>query len=60
MLLWPVSGEYFAAPAAVFLTIQKDLSKPGAFTHNGIALMREVLILLPIVGLVLWLRRRPR
>jgi len=57
MLLWPLSREYFSPPAAVFLSIRKDLSQPGAYAHNAFAVMRELLILLPIAGVVRWVRR---
>ena len=60
MLFWPVSREYFPPPVAVFLSIWKDVSRPEAYAHNGIAVLRELLILLPVVGVLRWLRRPER
>jgi hypothetical protein len=60
MLLWPVSRKFFSPPAAVFLSIWKDLSRHGAVTHNATAVIREILILLPVVVLIGWLRGRAR
>jgi membrane-bound metal-dependent hydrolase YbcI (DUF457 family) len=55
MLFWPVSKEQCPSIAAVFLPIR--VFEPGAFAHDVIAVTREVLILLPIVVLIGWLRR---
>jgi hypothetical protein len=57
MLLWPVSRRYLPAPAPVFMAIWKDLTNPATYAHNLVAVIREVVILLPIVALIGWLRR---
>jgi len=55
MLLWPVSHKHFPSVAAVFLPVW--LCEPGAFAHDLAGVARELLILLPMVVFIGWLRR---
>ncbi len=58
MLLWPLSREHFIASHPLFLDTVRSLAWPS-LAHNVRALGGELLILLPLLGLVFWLRPRP-
>jgi membrane-bound metal-dependent hydrolase YbcI (DUF457 family) len=60
MALWPVSCEFYFADAYVFATISRRYWLPGFVQHNVMAVLREILILLPPVGLLWWMRRARR
>ncbi len=58
--LWPISSAYFEAPWHVFEPISRRFSQPALFWGpNTVAVIRELLILVPIVALVWWARARP-
>ena len=59
MALWPFSRGTYESPAHVFMAISRRYWLPEFWTSNGLALARELLILLPIVAACL-IVRRPR
>jgi membrane-bound metal-dependent hydrolase YbcI (DUF457 family) len=56
MALWPFSQEFFFADAYVFATISRRYWLPGFVEHNVLAVLREIVILLPIAALTYWYR----
>ena len=58
MALWPFSREFYFADAYVFATISRRYWLDGFVMHNVIAVLRELVILLPFVGLAYWFNRR--
>jgi membrane-bound metal-dependent hydrolase YbcI (DUF457 family) len=60
MMLWPFTRQYFMLPLPVFLPIAKEFWTSGFYTHNAVAIVREVLILGPVLALVAWVRSRRR
>jgi membrane-bound metal-dependent hydrolase YbcI (DUF457 family) len=56
MALWPFTDAYSQAPAHVFMAISRRYWLPEFFTYNLRALVRELVILGPIVLAVWWLR----
>jgi membrane-bound metal-dependent hydrolase YbcI (DUF457 family) len=58
MILWPFSREYFVVSYPLFLSISKDFWTLAFYTHNAVAIAREVLILGPILALIAWGRSR--
>jgi len=60
MFFWPFSAHYVLLPVPLFLSVSKQFWTAAFYTHNAIAVAREVLILGPVVGLISWVRsRRP-
>jgi len=59
MALWPVSRGYYESHLHVFMAISRRYWLPEFWTYNLRALARELLILVPLLTLVLVLRRRP-
>ena len=61
MALWPLSHDFYFANAFVFEAISRRYWLPNFYTHNLLAVLRELAILLPPVGMA-WIvqRRRPR
>ena len=60
MAMWPFSHEYYESPWHVFMAISRRYWLPEFWRFNLLALGRELLILMPIAGLVLVVRGRPR
>jgi membrane-bound metal-dependent hydrolase YbcI (DUF457 family) len=60
MALWPVSREYYESSWHVFMAISRRYWLPEFWTFNFSALVRELLILVPIAFVVLSVRRRAR
>lgn len=60
MALWPFSSDFYFAEAYVFATISRRYWLPGFVMHNVAAVLREVVILLPLVAAVVVLRKRRR
>ena len=58
MALWPFSHAYYESSAHVFMAVSRRYWLPEFWTWNVVALARELLILVPIVALVMWIRRR--
>jgi membrane-bound metal-dependent hydrolase YbcI (DUF457 family) len=57
MALWPFSNEFYFAEAYVFSTISRRYWLPGFLLHNVMSVVRELVILLPIVAAAYWFRR---
>lgn len=60
MALWPLSREFYFADAFIFEAISRRYWLPNFITHNLLAVLREVAILLPPVALLWWWRKRRR
>jgi inner membrane protein len=58
MALWPFSHQYYESPWHVFMAISRRYWLPEFWTVNLMALGRELLILVPLVAIVLTIRRR--
>jgi membrane-bound metal-dependent hydrolase YbcI (DUF457 family) len=58
MALWPFSSRFYFADAYVFATISRRYWLSGFLRHNLLAVLRELVILLPIAGVVWWARTR--
>lgn len=59
MVFWPLSSASFYTGWDIFMSIWRHWWEPGWFTHNVVAVTREILILLPVT-LVVWWWRAPR
>ena len=57
MALWPFSREYYESPWHIFMAISRRYWLPEFWTFNLLALGRELLILVPLAGIVLLIRR---
>jgi hypothetical protein len=57
MAFWPFSTEFFYADAEVFGAIGRHYWKDTFIRQNTLAVLRELLILLPILALVVAARR---
>jgi inner membrane protein len=58
MALWPFSRDYYESRLHVFMAISRRYWLPEFWTYNLRALVRELVILLPLVAAVVLLRRR--
>jgi inner membrane protein len=58
MALWPFSRDYYESSWHVFMAISRRYGLPEFWTFNLSALVRELLILVPIALVVLTVRRR--
>jgi membrane-bound metal-dependent hydrolase YbcI (DUF457 family) len=60
MALWPVSRQYLDSGLNVFMAVSRRYWRPELFwRQNFLALLRELLILVPVLVIVQRLRRRP-
>jgi len=59
MALWPFSRDYYQSQLHVFMAISRRYWLPEFWTYNLRALARELLILLPVVGIALRYRTAP-
>jgi membrane-bound metal-dependent hydrolase YbcI (DUF457 family) len=62
---WPISSKYFISPIAVFSDVRKDSSTTTFLqslfvTHNGITVLREIIILGPLVVVVMFFKKLHR
>jgi len=57
MALWPLTSRFYFADAFVFEAISRRYWLPGFFTHNLLAVAREIAILGPVVAGLWWFRR---
>ena len=58
MALWPFSPEYYESSLHVFMAVSRRIWQPERFwMQNLIALARELLILVPPLVVIGWLRR---
>lgn len=60
MALWPFTNEFYLSDLRAFMAIDRRYWRDGFWTHNIIAVAREIAILAPIAALVWWARVRPR
>jgi membrane-bound metal-dependent hydrolase YbcI (DUF457 family) len=60
MALWPWSSEFYFAHAYVFATVSRRYQLPGFVAHNVLAVLREIVILLPIAAMMFWYREGGR
>jgi membrane-bound metal-dependent hydrolase YbcI (DUF457 family) len=58
MALWPFSRDYYESSLHVFMAISRRYWLPEFWSYNLRALVRELVILLPLVAAVVLLRRR--
>jgi membrane-bound metal-dependent hydrolase YbcI (DUF457 family) len=58
MALWPFSSEFYFADAYVFATISRRYWLPGFIQHNLLAVLRELLLLVPALAVTWWVRDR--
>jgi inner membrane protein len=58
MALWPVSHGYYESRLHVFMAISRRYWLPEFWTYNLRALVRELVILVPLVAAVVLFRRR--
>ena len=57
-LFWPFSDQFFISPVVVFSDVWRGSLSRTFGLHNWLALGREAVLLVPVVGLSWWLRRR--
>lgn len=60
MALWPVNSNFYFADAYVFEAISRRYWLANFYTHNGWAVIKEVLILGPIAAVLMSIRSRAR
>ena len=58
LALWPFSGQFYQSPLFAFEAIDRRYAMAGFWTRNLHAVAWELTVLLPIVLLLGWLRRR--
>jgi membrane-bound metal-dependent hydrolase YbcI (DUF457 family) len=58
MALWPITSNFYFADAFVFEAISRRYWLDNFYTHNGWAVIKEVLLLAPILALVWKVRSR--
>jgi hypothetical protein len=59
MALWPFTDAYYQSELYVFDAISRRYWLPNFWTHNLLAVVRELAIVAPVVALVAWRRLRP-
>lgn len=57
MALWPIDAGFHQSDVHLFMGIRREYWLWSAWTHNLIALIREVALLVPLMALVWWWRR---
>jgi membrane-bound metal-dependent hydrolase YbcI (DUF457 family) len=57
-LFWPFSDAFFISPVLVFSDVWRGSLALLFGLHNWLAMGREIVVLVPVVGLFWWLRRR--
>jgi hypothetical protein len=58
MLFWPFSTEHWHTGVAVFGAIERHWQHEGFLRQNITSFVREMVILIPIIAAVWWIRRR--
>ena len=60
MALWPFSTDYYQASLkwSVFLNVCRQIGDIQCWMNNGLALIRELTILLPATAALIWFQRR--
>jgi membrane-bound metal-dependent hydrolase YbcI (DUF457 family) len=56
MALWPFTRDFYQSPVFLFMAISRRWWLPGFYRQNGVAVLRELATLVPIV-LMIGLRR---
>jgi inner membrane protein len=59
MALWPFTSDYYESHLHLFRAISRRYWLPEFWTSNARALAGELAILLPVIALVFFARRRP-
>jgi hypothetical protein len=59
MLLWPVSSEHYQTGWSVFTGVSRRYWMPGFVGGTVLAVVRELVILLPVVAAIWWVRKTP-
>ena len=57
-LLWPFSDAFIISPVSIFSDVWRGSLAQLFGLHNWMAMVHEILVLLPAVGLLWWLRGR--
>jgi len=59
MALWPFTGEYYLSSLdfSLFLNVCRQVGEIQCWVNNGVALIRELTILVPAAAAVIWLQR---
>jgi membrane-bound metal-dependent hydrolase YbcI (DUF457 family) len=57
-LFWPLADAFLISPVTVFSDVWRGSLALLFSLHNWLAMGREILLLVPVVGLLWWLRRR--
>jgi inner membrane protein len=60
MALWPFSSEYYISSLEIFLSVSRRYWLVDAWLLNLRALIRELLILVPLVWVTWWMRAEHR
>lgn len=60
MALWPLTGEYYVAPVPIFLAVSRRYWLAETWLLNLRALIRELLILGPLLWIAWWVTRQRR
>jgi membrane-bound metal-dependent hydrolase YbcI (DUF457 family) len=60
MALWPVTSNFYFAHAYVFEAISRRTYLPNFWSHNAMAVVRELAILGPLAALAAWRGRASR
>ena len=58
MALWPFTHAYYESSLHVFMGVSRQIHAPNFWSYNLRALLREMVVLLPILAAVAWLRLR--
>jgi membrane-bound metal-dependent hydrolase YbcI (DUF457 family) len=58
MALWPFTRAFYQSPFFLFMAISRRWWLPGFYTQNGLAVLRELVILGPVVALIGAVRAR--
>lgn len=57
MALWPFSRDYYESGLHVFMAISRRYWLPEFWTYNLRALVRELIVFVPILAIVFWYQR---
>ena len=58
MALWPLTDDFYLSDGYWFMSICRQYWLPSCWTHNALALVREVVVLGPVAALCLYWRLR--
>jgi membrane-bound metal-dependent hydrolase YbcI (DUF457 family) len=51
MALWPLTSDYYISDVNLFYAVDRRVSRPGFYERNAIAVLWELVILLPVAFL---------